>query len=108
MKAYQIGDQNGLECLTAVNRPDPVAGPGQVVVAPRLISLISRDVQILRGVYGPRQSPNRIPMSEGVGVVVSVGEGVGNVAQGDRVVCGHFAGWLDVRSGRTSSLTTSV
>lgn len=95
MKAYQIGDQNGLECLTAVNRPDPVAGPGQVVVAPRLISLISRDVQILRGVYGPRQSPNRIPMSEGVGVVVSVGEGVGNVAQGDRVVCGHFAGWLD-------------
>ncbi|UHS58915.1 zinc-dependent alcohol dehydrogenase family protein [Agrobacterium vaccinii] len=95
MKAYQIGDQNGLECLTAVNRPDPVAGPGQVVVAPRLISLISRDVQILRGVYGPRQSPDRIPISEGVGVVVSVGDGVGNVAQGDRVVCGHFAGWID-------------
>lgn len=95
MKAYQIGDQNGLECLTATTRPDPVAEPGQVIVAPQLISLISRDVQILRGVYGPRQASDRIPMSEGVGIVVSVGEGVNSVAPGDRVVCGHFAGWLD-------------
>lgn len=95
MKAYQIGEQNGLQSLTASNRPDPVAGPGQVVVAPRLISLISRDVQILRGVYGPPQSNDRIPMSEGVGTVLSVGDGVTNVAPGDRVVCGHFANWLE-------------
>lgn len=95
MKAYQIGEQSGLQSLTPTNCPDPVAGPGQVVVAPRLISLISRDVQILRGIYGPRQSPDRIPMSEGVGTVLSVGEGVTNVVPGDRVVCGHFAGWLD-------------
>lgn len=95
MKAYQIGEQSGLQSLTATNRPEPVAGPGQVVIAPRLISLISRDVQILRGIYGPRQSNDRIPMSEGVGTVLSVGDGVTNVAPGDRVVCGHFAGWLD-------------
>jgi NADPH:quinone reductase-like Zn-dependent oxidoreductase len=95
MKAYQIGEQNGLKSLDATNRPDPAAGSGQVVVAPRLISLISRDVQILRGVYGPLQSPDRIPMSEGVGTVLSIGEGVTNVTPGDRVVCGHFAGWLE-------------
>lgn len=95
MKAYQIGEQSGLQSLAAISRPDPVAGPGQVVVAPRLISLISRDVQILRGIYGPRLPNQRIPMSEGVGTVLSVGDGVTNLALGDRVVCGHFASWLD-------------
>jgi NADPH:quinone reductase-like Zn-dependent oxidoreductase len=95
MKAYEIGAQDGLHALRATTRPTPVAGPGQVLVAPRLVSLISRDVQILRGVYGPRQSEQRIPMSEGVGQIVAVGEGVDQVAVGDRVICGHFAGWLD-------------
>lgn len=95
MKAYEIGAQDGLHALRATTRPTPVAGPGQVLVAPRLVSLISRDVQILRGVYGPRQSEQRIPMSEGVGQIVAVGEGVDQVAVGDRVICGHFAAWLD-------------
>ncbi len=95
MKAFQIGTQQGLGSLTATNLAEPVAGPGQVVVAPRLISLISRDVQLLRGVYGARQAPERVPMSEGVGEVVAVGEGVTEVAVGDRVVCGHFVSWLN-------------
>ncbi|WP_236535373.1 alcohol dehydrogenase catalytic domain-containing protein [Pseudomonas tremae] len=76
MKAFQIGLQQGLDSLTPTTRPEPIAGPGEAVVAPRMVSLISRDVQILRGVYGPIQSPERIPMSEGVGEVIAVGEGV--------------------------------
>ena len=95
MKAFQIGNQQGLDSLTATTRPDPVAGPGEVLVAPRLVGLISRDVQLLRGVYGARQAPERIPTSEGVGEVIAVGAGVGNVKPGDRVVCGHFPSWLD-------------
>lgn len=95
MKAFQIGNQQGLDSLTAVTRPDPVAGPGEVLVAPRLVGLISRDVQLLRGVYGARQAPERIPTSEGVGEVIAVGAGVDNVKPGDRVVCGHFPSWLD-------------
>ncbi|TWE05721.1 NADPH:quinone reductase-like Zn-dependent oxidoreductase [Pseudomonas sp. AG1028] len=95
MKAFQIGNQQGLDSLTAVTRPDPVAGPGQVLVAPHLVGLISRDVQLLRGVYGARQAPERTPTSEGVGKVIAVGAGVENVKPGDRVVCGHFPSWLD-------------
>lgn len=95
MKAFQIGNQQGLDSLTATTRPAPVAGPGEVLVAPRLVGLISRDVQLLRGVYGARQAPERIPVSEGVGEVIAVGAGVGNVKPGDRVVCGHFPSWLD-------------
>ncbi|MCF8983989.1 zinc-binding dehydrogenase [Pseudomonas syringae] len=94
MKAFQIGSQQGLDALTATTRPEPIAGPGQAIVAPRLVSLISRDVQILRGTYGPRQLPERIPMSEGVGEVIAVGEGVSQVKPGDRVICGHFPSWL--------------
>lgn len=94
MKAFQIGNQQGLHTLTATTRPEPVAGPGQAIVAPRLVSLISRDVQILRGVYGAMQSPDRIPVSEGVGEVIAVGEGVNDIKPGDRVICGHFPAWL--------------
>lgn len=95
MKAFQIGTQQGLEALAATNRPEPVAGPGEAIIAPRMVSLISRDVQILRGVYGARQAPERIPVSEGVGEVVAVGEGVSQVKPGDRVICGHFPSWLE-------------
>nr|WP_087573425.1 MULTISPECIES: NAD(P)-dependent alcohol dehydrogenase [unclassified Sphingomonas] len=93
MKAFQIGQQNGIEALAATSRPDPVAGPGQAIVAPRLISLNNRDVQIIRGSYGARKPDERIPVSEGVGEVLSVGEGVTQVKPGDRVISGHFVNW---------------
>lgn len=95
MKAFQIGAQNGLGSLTATTRPELVAGPGEAIIAPRLVSLINRDVQILRGLYGAIQAPERIPVSEGVGDVIAVGEGVEAVKPGDRVICGHFPTWLD-------------
>lgn len=93
MKAFQIGEQNGLEALAATTRPDPVAGPGQAVVAPRLISLNNRDLQIIRGTYGAKKPAERVPVSEGVGEVVSVGEGVTAVKPGDRVISSHFVNW---------------
>lgn len=93
MKAYQIGAQNGLEALTATTKPDPVAAPGQAVIAPRLVSLNNRDLQIIRGSYGAAKPEDRIPVSEGVGEVVSVGEGVTNVKPGDRVISPHFVNW---------------
>ncbi|MEG8054901.1 alcohol dehydrogenase catalytic domain-containing protein [Sphingomonas aerolata] len=95
MKAFHIGAQNGISGLVATTRPAPVAGPGEALVAPRLVGLISRDVQLLCGTYGAQQPETRIPMSEGVGEVVAIGAGVTEVAVGDRVVCGHFATWLD-------------
>lgn len=76
MKAFQIGTQQGLDSLTAIICPEPVAGPGEVIVAPRLVSLISRDVQILRGVYSALQAPERIPVSEGVGIAALASAGL--------------------------------
>lgn len=93
MKAFQLGEQNGIEALKATIRADPVAAPGQAIVAPRLVSLNNRDIQIIRGTYGAKKPEERIPVSEGVGEVVSVGEGVTQVKPGDRVICGHFVNW---------------
>ncbi|AYO93799.1 zinc-dependent alcohol dehydrogenase family protein [Xanthomonas axonopodis] len=97
MKAFQIGNQTGLDSLVAVQMPEPVAGPGEVIVAPRLVGLINRDLQILKGTYGGKLAPTRVPVAEGVGIVTSVGAGVGQVAPGDRVVSGHFPTWLEGR-----------
>lgn len=93
MKAFQIGQQTGIEALTATTRPDLIAAPGQAIVAPRLVSLNNRDIQIIRGAYGARKPDERVPVSEGVGEVVSVGEGVTQVKPGDRVISGHFVNW---------------
>ena len=66
MKAYQIGTQEGLDSLTAVERPEPVAGPGMAVIRVRAVCLGHRDLTILSGKYGPRRPETRIPTSEGV------------------------------------------
>jgi len=93
VKAFQIGEQDGLGALTAVTRPEPKAAPGQAVIAPRLVSLNNRDLQIIRGAYGAKKPGERVPVSEGVGEVVSVGDGVTNVKPGDRVISPHFVNW---------------
>ncbi|RMR53186.1 alcohol dehydrogenase catalytic domain-containing protein [Pseudomonas syringae] len=68
--------------------PSRSPGRGRLsCVAPRLVSLIIQDVQILRGRYGPRQLPERIPMSESVGEVIAVGEGVSQVKPAELVLC---------------------
>ncbi|TRW14442.1 zinc-dependent alcohol dehydrogenase family protein [Glacieibacterium frigidum] len=95
MRAYQIGPQTGLASLTATTRPDPVAGPGEVVLKVRLVGLNHRDLLVLEGTYGARRPEDRIPMSEGIGEVVAVGEGVTTVKPGDRAIFAHFVTWLD-------------
>lgn len=95
MKAYQWGPQDGLSSLTATTRPDPVAGPGEAVLKVRLVCLNNRDIQVLEGRYGAKKAEDRIPVSEGVGEVVALGDGVDTVKIGDRAVFAHFATWLD-------------
>lgn len=95
MKAYQIGPQTGLDSLTLVERPDPVPGAGEVLLAPRLVGLNHRDLLVLSGHYGAPKPEDRIPVSEGVAEVKAVGAGVHHVKVGDRVIFAHFATWID-------------
>ena len=98
MRVYEIGDYkkaNGL-ALHIVERPDPVAGPGEVVMKIRATGINARDLTIMRGGMGPKPQPfTRVPLSDNAGDVLSVGPGVDRVKVGDRVTMTHYWQWLD-------------
>lgn len=95
MKAYEIGPQTGLDSLHPVIRETPKPGFGEVLLKTRLVALNNRDIQVLEGRYGAKKAENRIPVSEGVGEVAELGEGVSGLALGDRAVFAHFVNWID-------------
>jgi NADPH:quinone reductase-like Zn-dependent oxidoreductase len=95
MKAYGIGPQSGLDGLRRYDAPDPVAGPGEIVVRVTAAGLNYRDLMVLRGQYGAAQPATRVPLSDGVGVVEALGEGVTGLSIGDRVIAPHFVNWGD-------------
>ena len=95
MKAWEIGPLAGIEGLRQVERDDPVAGPGEVVVRVSAAGLNYRDLMVLRGQYGDDHPETRIPLSDGVGTVAELGEGVSGLAVGDRVVAPNFVSWLE-------------
>lgn len=94
MRVFEIQGSFGLDNLRLTERPDPVPGPGQVLLQMRSASLNYRDLLMVRGHYNPRQPLPLIPCSDGVGVVTAVGEGVTRVAVGDRVATSFFQTWF--------------
>jgi NADPH:quinone reductase-like Zn-dependent oxidoreductase len=92
MKLYQLRNNQGLDSLTPIERPDPQPGYGQVVVRVRATSLNYRDLIIGKG-QNPAIAFPVIPMSDGAGDVVAIGEGVTRVKVGDRVAGIFFQDW---------------
>ena len=77
--------------LELVERPRPEPGPGEVVVRVRACSLNYHDLVNLMGLIdGPWP---RVPLTDGAGEVVAVGEGVGAVSVGDHVVGAFHPSW---------------
>ena len=69
----------------------PVCGPGDVLVRSRLAGVCRTDLEVLAGELDRRWVTYPcIPGHEWSGVVEQVGEGVTDVAPGDRVVCEGF------------------
>ena len=97
MKVYELAlDAVGPERLRQAERPKPEPGRSQALVRVRAASLNYRDLAVLMGVYpGPPATGNLIPLSDGAGEVVAVGEGVTRVKPGDRVAATFFQTWVD-------------
>ncbi|MEU4831860.1 zinc-binding dehydrogenase [Streptosporangium sp. NPDC023615] len=97
MRAIQVREFGGPEVLLPVEVPEPVAGPGQVVVALEAADVIYLDT-LLRGGWGqdffPRTLPY-VPGHGGAGRVLSVGEGVDPGWAGRRVVAGTSTGYAE-------------
>jgi NADPH:quinone reductase-like Zn-dependent oxidoreductase len=92
MRAYFLtgGGIDGLEMREVA---DPSPGPGQVAVRVEATSLNYRDLMM-----AGRLQEERIPLSDGAGEVVAVGDGVRSVKVGDRVAGTFFAHWVDGRA----------
>lgn len=84
MKAIFFTQHGGNEVLQYGDRPDPIAGPGQVRVRVRAAALNRLDVFVRNGI--PNVPLPQIPGGDGAGVVDAVGEGVTGVSVGDRVL----------------------
>ncbi len=91
MRAMVLEGQVGLDHLKMAERPAPKAGPGQVVVRLEAASINYRDL-VTVSFPGLARLP-LIPLSDGAGVVESVGEGVTRVRRGELVMPSFFPHW---------------
>jgi NADPH:quinone reductase-like Zn-dependent oxidoreductase len=91
MKVAAIRAPGGLDKLVIEDRAQPVAGPGELLVRIRASSLNFHDFAVVAGMIP--SADGRIPMSDGAGEVVAVGEGVTGYAPGDRVLSAFFPNW---------------
>ncbi|HEX2161837.1 MAG TPA: zinc-binding dehydrogenase [Thermoleophilaceae bacterium] len=83
MRAVTIDDG----ALTIAERPDPVPGPGEILVAVRAAGINGADILQRKGAYpAPPGAPADIPGLELAGEVVARGPGAQRFAEGDRVM----------------------
>lgn len=79
------------DLLAVRDLPDPVPGPGEVVIDVAAAALNFFDTLIIEGKYQYRPEPPFSPGAELAGTVSAVGEGVDGLQIGDRVV--GYCGW---------------
>ena len=91
MKALLSREVGGPETLTIGELPDPVAKPGEVVVAIKACAINYPDVLIIEDKYQFKPERPFAPGSEICAEVAAVGEGVEGWAPGDRLIAvtGH-------------------
>ncbi|MDJ0839764.1 MAG: NAD(P)-dependent alcohol dehydrogenase [Acidobacteriota bacterium] len=96
----------GLENLEVTQRELGEPGPGQVRVKVHAVSLNYRDLLMVKGGYNPRLKLPMIPCSDGAGEITAVGEGVDNLAVGDRVCSTMIPDWEGGRPAASIQYTT--
>jgi NADPH:quinone reductase-like Zn-dependent oxidoreductase len=97
MRAALFRRHGGPEVMEVAQVPDPVAGPGQVLVRVRAAALNHLDVWVRRGLPALQVSFPHVMGGDVCGVVAALGPGAQGVKEGDRVVvnpgisCGRCA-----------------
>ena len=85
MKAVIMNAVGGPEMLAYVERPDPVAAPGEVLVEIIFSGVNFMDIGVRQGMAWTETPNPKILGVEGVGRVIALGEGVSEFAPGQRV-----------------------
>ncbi|MBM3608676.1 MAG: NAD(P)-dependent alcohol dehydrogenase, partial [Alphaproteobacteria bacterium] len=99
MRSYLLPAPGSIDALKIVDLPQPRAKRGQLVIRVHACSLNYRDLSIVLGTYRMGSKPELIPLSDGAGEVVDVGEGVTKFKTGDRVAGNFFQAWQGGEGG---------
>ncbi|HEY0757947.1 MAG TPA: NAD(P)-dependent alcohol dehydrogenase [Acidisarcina sp.] len=94
MKVWRI-PSFGIDNLELAELPEPVPGPGEVLMRVKAVSLNHRDLMMVKGTYNPRLRLPRIPCSDGAGEVVAIGDAVRRINVGDRVAGIFMQNWIN-------------
>jgi NADPH:quinone reductase-like Zn-dependent oxidoreductase len=94
MKAFEIQNGFGLDHVVLAERPVPAPGPGEVLIKLRAAALNFRDLGVIEGYYFPDLKQPLIPVSDGVGEVVALGEHTTRFQVGDRVSGSFSQQWI--------------
>lgn len=92
MKAIQL-EQFGIEHLQLKEIPTPTIGENEVLVRTTAASLQFLDLIVIEGLFAPDLPLPHVPVSEGVGVVESVGSNVTQWKKGDRIIIPFIPRW---------------
>jgi NADPH:quinone reductase len=86
MKALLSLAPGGPETLVVQDLPDPVAGPGQLLIAVKACSVNFPDVLVIEDKYQFKPARPFAPGNDVSGIVEAIGEGVTGWKVGDRVI----------------------
>ena len=97
MQTYRLEEQGGTDKLVLREAAMPRPGPHQILVRVHATAVNRRDTMILNGTYPLTPRAGVVPLSDGAGEVVAVGDDVTRFAVGDRATGSYFARWIDGR-----------
>jgi len=93
MKLVRLRAPGGLGKLELVEEDPPQPGPGEILIRIRACSLNMRDDFAVHG--KTPLADGRVPLSDGAGEVIAVGDAVDALKPGDNVVSVFYPWWLD-------------
>ncbi len=112
MKAVLCKELGPPEKLVVEDVPSPRPGKGQVVVSVKAAGVNFPDTLIIQGKYQFKPEPPFSPGGEVAGVVKQLGEGVGGVKPGDRVIAsstyGGFAEEMAIEAERLVAIPEAM
>ncbi|MET0451811.1 MAG: NAD(P)-dependent alcohol dehydrogenase [Mycobacterium sp.] len=94
MKSYRLLDFGGFDDLKIAEEDVPTPGRGEVLIRVRAASLNFRDLAMATGQYPLEHVAGLIPLSDGAGEIVAVGDEVTSFAVGDNVINGFHPRWF--------------
>jgi NADPH:quinone reductase-like Zn-dependent oxidoreductase len=115
MKAAYFTEHGGPGVLQYGDLPDPVAGPGDVLVAVHAASVNGADWRVRQGTYAPVAHFPHVPGRDFSGIVAEIGNGVRDFMPGDPVfgVCdvgqeGAYAEKIAIKAAITARKPASL